>query len=209
VEALFRRIVSLAGVIESGATRTARIIGDLKTFSHPGRERFEEFDLHEHLDVCLNLIASQVKERIEFHKDYGSVERMFGPAGQLNQVFMNILSNAHQAIPGRGEIHVTTRQVDGWVTVRIKDTGTGIPPDVKSRIFDPFFTTKDPGVGTGLGLSLSYGIISQLGGAIECESQVGQGTEFIVRIPSRAESAAALETLKQDPGANALMSLGA
>ena len=134
---------------------------------------------------------------------------MFGPAGQLNQVFMNILSNAHQAIPGRGDISVATRQEDGWVTVRIKDTGTGIPPDVKSRIFDPFFTTKDPGVGTGLGLSLSYGIISQLGGAIECESQLGQGTEFIVRIPSRAESAAALATLEQTPGAAALMSLGA
>ncbi len=99
---------------------------------------------------------------------------MFGPAGQLNQVFMNILANAHQAIPGRGEITVTTRQEDGWVNVRIRDTGSGIPPDVKSRIFDPFFTTKDPGVGTGLGLSLSYGIISQLGGSIECESEVGR-----------------------------------
>lgn len=209
VEGLFRRINSLAGVIESGATRTARIIGDLKTFSHPGRERFEEFDLHEALDVCANLISSQIKDRIEIHKDFGTVDRMFGPSGQLNQVFMNILANAHQAIEGRGTITITTRQDGEWVNVSIKDTGAGIPEDVKSRIFDPFFTTKDPGVGTGLGLSLSYGIISQLGGNIECESQPGLGTEFIVRVPCRAESAAALATLKQMPGAASLMSLGA
>src|SRR5262249_47620212 len=83
VEALFPRIFSLAGVIESGGTRTARIIGDLKTFSHPGRGRFEEFDLHESLDICVNLISSQVKDRIQIQKQYGTVQRMYGPAGQL------------------------------------------------------------------------------------------------------------------------------
>lgn len=209
VEALFRRIFSLAGVIESGATRTARIIGDLKTFSHPGREKFDEFDLHEALDVCVNLISSQVKDRILIHKNFGHVERMLGPSGQLNQVFMNILSNAQQAIEGHGEITIATRQEGEWVSISIKDSGLGIPEDVKSRIFDPFFTTKDPGVGTGLGLSLSYGIISQLGGGIECESQPGLGTEFIVRVPCRAESATALASLQQSPGAATLMSLGA
>jgi signal transduction histidine kinase len=189
IEALFRKVFSLAGVIESGATRTARIIGDLKNFSHPGREEFEEFDLHQSLDMCLNLLFNQIKHRIVVHKHYGEVGLVYGPSGQLNQVFMNILNNAQQAIPGEGEISVTTRQDGDCVEVRIRDTGTGMPEEVKNRIFDPFFTTKDPGVGTGLGLSLSYGIMSQLGGSIECASQPGEGSEFTIRFPRAAQHA--------------------
>jgi signal transduction histidine kinase len=178
---LFNRIFSLAGVIENGATRTTRIIGDLKTFSHPDNEKYAEFDLHRALDMCLNLLSNQIKHRVSVRRDYGNVGRVFGPGGQLNQVFMNLLANAQQAIPGEGEIIVSTRQDEQWITVSIRDSGTGIPDEIKNKIFDPFFTTKEPGVGTGLGLSLSYGIVSRLGGSIECQSEVGQGAEFIVK----------------------------
>ncbi|HEX7450390.1 MAG TPA: ATP-binding protein [Pirellulales bacterium] len=183
IEGTFKRLFSLANVIENGATRTARIIADLKTFSHPGKEDFDDFDLHESLDMCLNLLFSQVKHRITLERQYGEVATVHGPHGHLNQVFMNILNNAQQAIDGEGRITITTRQQGDMASVSIRDTGPGIPEEIKHRIFDPFFTTKDPGLGTGLGLSISYGIVSRLGGAIECHSERGHGTEFVVTFP--------------------------
>jgi signal transduction histidine kinase len=188
IQPLFQKIATLSRVIETGSTRTARIIGDLKTFSHPGNEEHRPFDLHESLDMCLNLIGNSVRDRIEVHRDYGPLGRIHGPAGQLNQVFMNILNNAQQAIVGEGELFVTTSQDGDQVRVSIRDTGCGIPDDVKSKIFDPFFTTKEPGIGTGLGLSLSYGLISKLGGTIECHSTVGEGTEFVITFPCMTEA---------------------
>ncbi|HVX12110.1 MAG TPA: ATP-binding protein [Pirellulales bacterium] len=187
IDRLFRRMFSLSTVIENGATRTARIIADLKTFSHPGKEDYDDFDLHESLDMCLNLLFSQVKHRIVLERDYGEVGTIHGPHGHLNQVFMNILNNAQQAIEGNGRILVSTRLESESVSVSIRDDGPGIPEDVRSRIFDPFFTTKEPGLGTGLGLSISYGIISKLGGSIECRSEMGAGAEFIITFPSQAK----------------------
>ncbi len=190
VQAAFKKILTLASVVEAGAARTARIISDLKTFSHPGNEDFQVFDLHEALDMCVNLLSSSLRDRIEVVRDYGEIGRVFGPAGQLNQVFMNILNNAQQAIADNGAITITTRQEDEWVSVRIRDSGCGIPADVREKIFDPFFTTKEPGVGTGLGLSLSYGLITKLGGSIECQSELQRGTEFVIRFPCVAEAPA-------------------
>jgi len=186
IEQAFKRISLLAGAIESGAVRTARIVRDLKTFSHPGSEHSEWFDLHEALDVCVNLLAHELKHRVTISRDYQARPQFYGPSGQLNQVFMNILNNAQQAINGRGEIVIATRSVEDGVTVHFSDTGCGIPEEVRNRIFDPFFTTKAPGLGTGLGLSLSYGIITSLGGTIECRSQPGVGTEFILFLPESA-----------------------
>lgn len=183
IETAFAKISQLADVIENGATRTARIVSDLKTFSHPGAGSIETFDLNQALEMCLNLMWSQIKHQITVHKDYGEVGTIHGPAGQLNQVFMNILSNAQQAIRERGDIWLATNRVDEQVTISIRDNGCGIPDDVKSRIFDPFFTTKPPGVGTGLGLSISYRIITNLGGTLECRSESGNGTEFLITLP--------------------------
>jgi signal transduction histidine kinase len=185
---LFQRIFSLATVVENGALRTTRIISDLKTFSHPDNEKSSEFDLHRSLDMCLNLLSNQIKHRINVRRDYGNVARVVGPSGQLNQVFMNLLTNAQQAIPGEGEIVVSTSEDEHGFAVSVKDSGTGVPAEVLSKIFDPFFTTKEPGVGTGLGLSLSYGIISRLGGTIECRSVPGEGAEFIVKLPRTLEN---------------------
>jgi signal transduction histidine kinase len=104
-------------------------------------------------------------------------------AGQLNQVWMNLLVNAAQAVGDAGEVRVTTAHEGDRVTVTIGDTGCGIDPDHLDKIFDPFFTTKAVGEGTGLGLSVSYGIVKHHGGAIRVESRVGQGTAFTVSIP--------------------------
>jgi signal transduction histidine kinase len=188
VNLLFKKIFSLAKVIETGATRTARIIGDLKTFSHPGNEGFQVFDLHESLDMCLNLLGNSLRDRVEVIRDYGPIGRIYGPSGQLNQVFMNILNNAQQAMEEEGEIKISTRQEGDAVLVSIRDNGPGISPEHLDRLFDPFFTTKEPGEGTGLGLSLSYGLMTKMGGSIECKSTLGEGAEFIVRFPCVAEA---------------------
>jgi two-component system NtrC family sensor kinase len=138
--------------------------------------------------MCVNLLSSELRDRVEVVRDYGQIGRVYGPAGQLNQVFMNLLHNAQQAIDGSGRITITTRQEGDWITVRVQDDGCGMTENVRAKVFDPFFTTKEPGVGTGLGLSLSYGLIGKLGGTIECASAPGQGTEMIVRFPCVAEA---------------------
>ena len=183
----FEKIIQLAEIIEHGASRTAQIVQDLKTFSHPGCETPETFNVHEALDVCLNLLASRKKHGIRVTRDYRCDGMIRAPFGQLNQVFMNLLSNAQDAIKEEGEIVVSTHDTDEGVVVRVKDSGEGIPAHLQQKIFDPFFTTKPPGKGTGLGLSTSYSLISQLGGLIEFQSEIGAGTEFIVTIPRNVE----------------------
>jgi signal transduction histidine kinase len=191
--AAFSKIARLADVIENGAARTARIVSDLKTFSHPGAEDSAAFDLHSVLDMSLNLLTNEMKHRIKVHKDYGQIDELFGPRSQLSQVFLNIFNNAQQAMSGPGELFIVTRQQGEHVFVSIRDTGHGIPPEVRDRIFDPFFTTKPPGVGTGLGLSISYGLVAKMGGAIECRSEPGEGAEFVIMLPKVALDPAAAE----------------
>lgn len=186
VTAHFEKMAVLYEVIRDGAERTARIVSDMKTFAHPGRERNEDFDLHRALDLCLNLSAKQSMGKIEIIRNYGEVPVIHGPYGQLHQVFLNLLTNAAQAMPDGGRITIQTTRDDNCFVVQIRDTGTGIPERIRNKIFEPFFTTKPPGVGTGLGLSISYSIVTKLGGTIDCESEPDAGTEFIVRVPMTA-----------------------
>jgi signal transduction histidine kinase len=190
ISAAFTRIRTLASVVEEGADRTARIIGDMRKFSHPGQVASELFDLNAALDVCVNLMDKQHRERVRVFRDYAELEPVSGPASQLHQVFLNLLTNAAQAMPGGGDVYITTRREAEHVTIVIRDSGCGIAEEVRHRIFDPFFTTKPVGQGTGLGLSISYGIVSRLGGTIECHSLVGVGTEFIVRLPAHPRTSA-------------------
>jgi two-component system NtrC family sensor kinase len=182
-----QKISQLAEIIEHGASRTARIVKDLKTFSHPGSKASETFNLHESIDICLNLMSNQMKHRIEVRKEYHGDGMVTAPSGELNQVMMNLISNALQAIPDKGEIAISTSNTGDRTLISIRDNGVGIPEDVRSNIFDPFFTTKEPGVWTGLGLSISYGIINRLGGRIECHSKAGHGTEFLITVPNHFE----------------------
>lgn len=208
IDASFNRIRTLADVIEEGAVRTARIVGDMKSFAHPGSETHEQFDLNHALDLCANLLDKQFRERVRIHRDFGDIPPVCGPRGQLNQVFLNLLTNAVQAMPEGGDIFVSTAVWDGEVRVSIRDTGPGIPDALRHRIFDPFFTTKPVGTGTGLGLTISYGIIKKAGGRIECRSQEGIGTTFVItlplgpEVPSRAvETAVAAASVETDPDA--------
>ncbi|HUH04647.1 MAG TPA: ATP-binding protein, partial [Kofleriaceae bacterium] len=164
-------------VIQRGAHRTKDIVRALHNYSRTDDESVVEFDLNRGLDESLDLLRHIIKN-IEVVRDYGNVGRVRGHAGQLNQVFVNLLANAAQAVAERegATIWLQTAETEdrnGSVVIVLRDNGPGIPPEVLPRIFDPFFTTKDVGEGSGLGLSIVHGIVERHGGTIEVESEVG------------------------------------
>ncbi|NRR28647.1 PAS domain-containing protein [Oxalobacteraceae bacterium] len=166
-----------------GLKRVKDIVQALKDFSHVGATEWQVADLHDGLDSTLNIVSNELKFKATIQKQYGSLPPVTCLASQLNQVFMNLLVNAGQAIKERGAIRIRTGASEGWVWVEVSDNGAGIPQENLNRIFEPFFTTKAVGSGTGLGLSLSYGIVNQHGGRIEVASKVGVGTRFTVHLP--------------------------
>jgi signal transduction histidine kinase len=166
-----------------GARRINTIVTDLRTFSRMDTDAVSEVDLHASLEMSLNLLRNAYKNRIEIHKEYGDIPKVRGYAGKLNQVFMNLLSNAFYAVQGEGDVWIRTRRNEGAVEVEIEDNGVGIPGEHLKRIFEPFFTTKPVGQGTGLGLSISYGIIEQHQGRIQVTSVPQKGSSFVVSLP--------------------------
>lgn len=169
-----------------GIERVTKIVQDLKDFSYTGRgEAWTETDLHRALDSTLNIVWNEIKYKARVEKRYGSLPPVECLPSEINQVFMNILVNAGQAIVERGVIVIETGHADDEVWVRISDTGKGIPESVLPRIFDPFFTTKPVGHGTGLGLSITYGIVAKHHGRIEVSSVPGEGTAFRIVLPVR------------------------
>ncbi|MCD6293794.1 MAG: HAMP domain-containing protein [Deltaproteobacteria bacterium] len=171
-----------------GMERVAKIVSDLKDFSHIDKAELEETDINRGIESTLDIVWNELKYKVDVTKDLGDIPLVKCYSQRLNQVFMNILVNGAQAIEKKGEIRITTRARDDNVEIKFSDTGKGIPPDILPKIFDPFFTTKDVGKGTGLGLNVAYNIIRKHKGSIHVESEVGKGTRFTIR-------------LKVDPGA--------
>jgi signal transduction histidine kinase len=197
VEELIDESKQLLKSIKNGANRTTEIVKSLKNFTRLDESTIKKANLHEGIDSTLVILGNQMKDRIEVIKNYGDLEPISCYPGQLNQVFMNILNNAVQAIKGQGTIRIQTYKNGQYAVVKIKDSGTGMSEDVKKHIFEPFFTTKDVGEGTGLGLSITYGIIEKHKGKIEVESTPGAGTEFIIKLPLHlAESAEKVEAVE-------------
>ena len=184
-------LADLIAESRDGLDRVKRIVQDLKDFSRMGETQTQPADLHHCLDSTLNVVANEIKYKADVVKCYGELPDIQCVASQLNQVFMNLLVNAAQAIDGRGTITITTGREGEQVFVAVRDTGSGIAPDKLNRIFDPFFTTKPVGTGTGLGLSVSYSIVERHGGRIAVDSTVGEGTEFTVWLPVRPPEPAA------------------
>ena len=156
---------------------------NLRNFSRLDEGEVKSVDLHEGLNSTLLLLNNEIKNRIQVIKDYGELPKVECHPGHINQVFMNLLLNAIQAIEGEGKIWINTKTLDGYVEITIRDSGQGIPEDIKNRVFDPFFTTKPVGRGTGLGLSISYGIIKNHQGEISVDSESGKGTAFHIKLP--------------------------
>ena len=166
-----------------GLQRVRRIVKDLKDFSHIGESEQQLANLESGLDSTLNVVWNEIKYKAEVIKEYGGIPEVNCIASQLNQVFMNLLINAVQAIEDHGQITLRTGHDEKNVWVEVEDTGKGIKPEQLGKIFDPFFTTKSVGMGTGLGLSLSYGIVNKHNGRIEVKSKLGKGTCFRVLLP--------------------------
>jgi signal transduction histidine kinase len=176
-------IPNLINESRQGTERIRDIVVDLKNFAHPGKEAFEHADIVKNIESTLNVVWNELKYKATILKDYGELPPVMCMPQQLNQVFMNLLVNAAQAITDKGEIAIKTRHLDGHVEITIGDTGCGIPKVNISRIFNPFFTTKEVGKGTGLGLNVAYNIVKKHNGTINVESQVGLGTTFTINIP--------------------------
>ena len=171
--------------IREGADRTRKIVRDLRVFARSDDQMWQTIDVHEELESSLTLLNHLLQDRVRVHRKFGTLPAVECLRSQIDQVFLNLLANAAQAIAGEGEITIETRVEGDVAAVAIRDTGAGIASDVMGRIFDPFFTTKPVGEGTGLGLSISYEIVKKHGGEIVAESRPGEGATFTVRLPLR------------------------
>ena len=176
-------ITKLLDRSKEGTERVKQIVADLRTFSRTGEADLQQASINEEIDRTLSLIEPRLKGGVSVERDYGELPRIHCFVGQLNQVFMNLLMNAIDAMDGRGRIKIATRAIPDGVELCFEDDGPGMPEHVRTRIFEPFFTTKPVGEGTGLGLSLSLGIIERHGGRVEVASRAGEGTRFTIRLP--------------------------
>ncbi len=179
-------------VVQRGAQRTKAIVTALHNYSRTDDESVVDFDVDRSIDDSLELLRHLLKQNVTVKKHYGDAGRVRGHAGQINQVFMNLLTNAAQALAGReaATITIETKGDASMVEVKIGDDGPGISPAILPRIWDPFFTTKDVGEGTGLGLSIVHELVERHGGTIEVATKVGQGTTFTVKLPRQVPSSA-------------------
>lgn len=167
----------------TASNRIAAIIGSLRSFARLDEAERKKADLHEGLESTLTLLQHKLQERIQIVRRYGELPQILCYPNRLNQVFMNLLTNAIHAIEGHGTITITTRVERERVFVELADTGSGIPAEHLDKIFDPGFTTKGSGVGTGLGLAISFRIIQEHEGTITVASELGNGTVFTVGLP--------------------------
>ena len=186
IEETFEEVYELLSGIEEGAISTKEIVHGLRNFSRLDEDDKKIANVHEGIDSTLTLLTHKTPSNTRIHKSYGEIPPISCYPGKLNQVFMNILSNALDATEEKGDIFIQT----GWkdeenqlIQITFQDTGCGMSPKAQTQVFEPFFTTKDVGKGTGLGMSIAYGIIQQHGGTIEVSSNEGEGSEFRVCLP--------------------------
>jgi signal transduction histidine kinase len=179
---------------QEAADRVRRIVRDLKIFSRGDDEKIGAVHVRPVLESSLRIASNEIRHRAHLVEEYGDIPATAGNEGQLGQVFLNLIVNAAHAMPegnaDRNELRVVTKQdAQGRVVVEIQDTGSGMPPAVLSRMFDPFFTTKPTGVGTGLGLAICHRIVTDLGGHMEVESRVSEGTTVRTILPIALDEA--------------------
>ncbi len=186
-----KKLEELGGLVKyvkEGATRISDIVRDLRFFVGKDEPELQKIDIHKNIETTLNLLHNKTKDRIKIRKEFGNIPEIKGSSSQLNQVFMNILSNAADAIPEEGIITIETKMKDNNnLIIKISDTGEGISLENQTRIFDPFFTTRTKEQGMGLGLSISKKVIEKHNGTIEVDSHVGEGTTFTVTLPIKSK----------------------
>ena len=183
VDQLLEDYAPSVGDCRHGAERIRDIVKSLREFAHVDEGKIQPTDLVRCLEDALKISWNELKYKAEVERDFQPLPKVPCSPQRMEQVFVNLLVNAGQAIPKKGTVRLSTRVEDGFAVVRIADTGVGMTPEVLKRIFEPFFTTKPVGAGTGLGLHVAYRIVSGLGGRIDARSEPGRGTEFAVRLP--------------------------
>ncbi|VVS93233.1 ATP-binding protein [Desulfoluna spongiiphila] len=183
IDFILKDIPPLLSESIDGAERIRKIVQDLKDFAHPGEEKLSLADLNANLDKSINIVGSELKYKATLEKNYRDLPPVQCYPRQLDQVFVNLLVNAAQAITDKGTITVSTCHDSTHAIVAIADTGTGIPKGMLKKIFDPFYTTKPVGKGTGLGLNVVYNIVKRHRGSISVKSEEGRGTTFTLRLP--------------------------
>ncbi|GAB3376722.1 ATP-binding protein [Spongiibacter taiwanensis] len=176
---------------EYGLSQIADLVLSLKDFSRVDRSKTERFDLNEGVETALKICQNQLKTGIDVVRDFAELPRITCAPSQLNQVFLNLINNAAQAMSGQGELAIRSWQEGDQVFIAFKDSGCGMDEQTQAHIFEPFFTTKAVGEGTGLGLSIVFRIIEDHGGNISVSSSLGEGTEFTIRLPVDGASGAA------------------
>jgi signal transduction histidine kinase len=184
LESHLPEVSPLLSGIEEGVRRASNIVSSLTHYIRFDEHTRTTCNLHSIIDNCLIMLNSETKYRIEIVKKYADPFPEFsGNEGKLHQAMLNVLVNAIQSIASKGSIVITTSVAKDIVKVIVADDGCGIEEEKISRIFDPFFTTKETGKGTGLGLTITYNIIREHNGTIECISTEGKGTEIIITLP--------------------------
>ncbi len=180
-------IESLLGDSVKGLNRVSAIVANLKKVSHSGELEKEPCDINELIDEALKVVWSELKYTMKVHKEYGTLSNILCHGGEITQVLMNLFLNASYACEENGELDIRTYQTtlknSEWIIIKVQDNGRGMSPQVMKKIFDPFYTTKPVGVGTGLGLSVSFGIIDKHGGTIKVQSEEEKGTTFTILLP--------------------------
>jgi len=175
-----------------GIGQISEVVSNLKDFSRLDRSKVADYDLHDGINSAVRIAQQQLRNRV-VRKEFGAIPHVSCAPSQINQVFLNLLSNAAQATrDGSGTITIRSALLDAaHVAVEVADNGAGIPADVLPKIFDPFFTTKAVGKGTGLGLAICYKIVENHGGKLEVQSEIGVGTRFVLVLPIKPPAALA------------------
>ncbi len=183
LEEVFPEIDQLLEGVREGANRTKEIVAGLREFTRLDEDGLKKVNLHESINRTITMISHLCTERVHIVRHYGNIPLIDGVPGKINQVFMNLLENAIHAIPGKGEIVISTVKKGEEILIQIKDNGIGVPLHIKDQIFEPFFTTKEVGNGKGLGLSISLGIMEQHHGKLWLEETSDKGSTFSLSFP--------------------------
>ena len=180
---IFTDIDILSYNIRDGALRTIEIVKSLKIFARTDADKFQTTNVNSLLNAVLVILKPNMRN-ILLHKEYDpNMKSIACYAGELNQVFMNIISNAIQAMNEKGDLFIRTKYINRYIKIYIKDTGIGMSEEVRKKVFEPFFTTKNVGDGLGLGMSISYSVIQKHNGNIKVKSEIGKGSEFVITLP--------------------------
>jgi signal transduction histidine kinase len=194
---LARETPELLSACAEGSERIKRIVDDLRMFARVDRGGLVAVDVCSGLDSTLRLLQPRLAQAgVRLLRQYDEIAQICASPGRLNQVWMNLLTNAIDALEGRLDpvIRVRTRMAGDRAEVVVEDNGRGIPEEIRERIFEPFFTTKSIGAGTGLGLSIAYGVVRELGGTIEIDSEAGRGTIVRVTLPAAGTAVTSVRT---------------